>query len=269
MVLRGASAEAQGALREKVDGAATASADLAALGDDLLGAAAVLRAEPGLRRVATDQAIESNAKDGLVRQVFGGKLSAAGLDLVADAVGRRWTASRDLADSLETLGVIAVVKSAGTDSARLADELFAIAQLVNEHADLRAALSDPARTAADKGALLSGLLDGKALEATKRLAVLALNGSHRTVVVALDEYQKLAASVRDESVAKVRVAKDLSAADRDRLQNALAAQYGRPVHLNVSVEPGLIGGMRVEIGDDVIDGSVSSRLDDARRKLAG
>lgn len=266
MVLRGASAEARGGLREKVDGNA---GDLFVLGDDLLGAAAVFRAEPGLRRVATDHAIDGSAKAGLAREVFAGKLSDAGLDLVADAVGRRWTVSRDLADTLEEIGVIAIVKSAGDNSARLADELFAVSQLVNEHADLRAALSDPARSAADKGALLSGLLDGKALDATKRLAVLSLNGSHRTVAVALDAYQKLAASVRDESVAKVRVAQDLSAADRVRLQNALSAQYGRPVHLNVSVEPGLIGGMRVEIGDDVIDGSVSSRLDDARRKLAG
>jgi F-type H+-transporting ATPase subunit delta len=53
------------------------------------------------------------------------------------------------------------------------------------------------------------------------------------------------------------------------LANALERQYGRPVHLNVMIDPGVIGGIRVEIGDDVIDGTVSSRLDDARRQLAG
>ncbi|MFL6158064.1 MAG: F0F1 ATP synthase subunit delta [Marmoricola sp.] len=267
MVLRGASAEAQAGLRSVVDGVGTA--DLATLGEDLLGAAAVFRAEPGLRRVATDLAVDASAKAGLVRGVFDGKISAAGLDLVADATGRRWTATRDLADVLETLGVVAVVKSAGADAARLADELFAISQLVNDNADLRAALSDPTRSVDDKAALLHSLLDGKALAATQRLAVLALNGSHRTVVVALAEYQKIAAAVKDESVAMVRVARELSDADRDRLQKALARQYGRPVHVNVSVEPDLVGGMRVEIGDDVIDGSVASRLDDARRRLAG
>lgn len=267
MVLRGASAEAQAGLRSAID--AAASGDLATLGEDLFGAAAVLRAEPGLRRVATDQSLDAEAKSGLVRGVFDGKISAAGLDLVADAVSRRWTTPRDLADTLENLGVVATVKSAGAESARLADELFSISQLVDSEADLRGALSDPTRSVADKGALLSGLLEGKALAATQRLAVLALNGSHRTVTVALGEYQKIAAAVKDESVAKVRVARELSAADRDRLQNALSAQYGRPVHLNVSVEPGLVGGLRVEIGDDVIDGSVSSRIDDARRRLAG
>lgn len=267
MQLRGASAEALAGLRTSVD--AAAAGDLAALGEDLLGAASVLRAEPGLRRVATDQSLDSSAKAGLIREILAGKLSAAGLDVVASAVTRRWTATRDLADVLEHLGVVAVVKSSGGDAARLADELFAISQLVGDNADLRAALSEPTRTAADKGTLLHHLLDGKAIAATQRLAALALNGSHRTVVVALGEYQKIAAAVRDQSVAKVRVAQDLSAADRDRLQNALTRQYGRPVHVNVSVEPDLVGGMRVEIGDDVIDGSVASRLDEARRRLAG
>lgn len=270
MSLRGASADAQAGLRSKLDAAVGADAASAAtLGEDLLGVAAVFRAEPGLRRVATDQATDAAAKSALVRQIFDGKVSAAGLDLVAGSASLRWTATRDLADVLEGLGVVAVVKSASADADRLADELFTVSELVNEDADLRGALSDPARTQADKAALLRGLLDGKALAATVRLAELALNGSHRTVVAALTEYQKIAAAVRGEGVARVRVARDLADADRDRLEAALTRQYGRPVHLNVTVEPGLVGGMRVEIGDDVIDGSVVSRLDDARRKLAG
>lgn len=266
MQLRGASAEARAGLRATVD---AAGADLSALGDDLLGAAAVLRAEPGLRRVATDQSVDASAKVGLVRSIFDGKVSATGLDLIADAAGRRWTTSRDLADVLEHLGVVAVVKSAGAEAGRLADELFVVSQAVTDNADLRGALSDPARSDADKAGLLRGLLDGKALPAVIRLAELALNGSHRTVVVALTEFQKVAAEVRNESVAKVRVARALSDTEQQRLADALSRQYGRPVHLNISVEADLVGGMRIEIGDDVIDGSVAARLDDARRKLAG
>lgn len=267
MSLRGASADAQAGLREKLD--AAAGADVAGIGEDLLGVAAVLRAEPGLRRVATDQSVDASAKSGLVRSVFDGKVSAAGLDLVGDAVTRRWTATRDLADVLEYLGVVAVVKSTGDDAGRLSDELFTVAEMVNTEAELRNALSDPARSAADKSALLHGLLEGKALGSTLRLAELALNGSHRTVSVALTEYQKIAAAVQNESVARVRVARALTDADRQRLTDALSRQYGRSIHLNVVVEPDLVGGMRVEIGDDVIDGSVANRLDDARRRLAG
>ncbi|MBO9519961.1 MAG: F0F1 ATP synthase subunit delta [Nocardioidaceae bacterium] len=267
MSLRGASADAQAALRQQLD--AVAATDQAAVAEDLFGVAAVLRAEPGLRRVATDQSLDAAAKAGLVRQVFAGKLSSAGLDLVAAAVERRWTATRDLADVLEDLGVVALVKSTGGDARRLSDELFAVAELVNSEADLRNALSDPARSAADKSALLRNLLDGKALGATVRLTELALNGSHRTVVAALTEYQKVAAAVQEESVARVRTARPLTDGEQQRLTDALGRQYGRAIHLNVVVEPDLIGGLRVEVGDDVIDGSVSSRLDDARRRLAG
>lgn len=265
--LRGASAEALAALSDKLG--SPAASDAAGLGEDLFGIASVLRSEPALRRVLTDISTDSSAKSDLVRQIFGGKLSAASLDLVADAVERRWTVPRDLADTFEHLGVVAVVKSAEGDAGRLSDELFEVAQMVSDEPDLRSALSDPARSVADKRALLRGLLDGKALPATARLAEQALTGSHRTVETAIAEYQKVAASVHGERVAKVRVARPLSDGDLQRLAQALSTQYGRQVHLNVVVEPDLLGGMRVEIGDDVIDGSVSSRLDDARRKLAG
>jgi F-type H+-transporting ATPase subunit delta len=151
----------------------------------------------------------------------------------------------------------------------LADELFAVGQLVKEQPELRDALSDPARTIEDKRALVRGLLDGKALPATIRLVEQAVTGTHRTVGIALKEYQRVAAEVHGEGVATVRVAHPLSYFELRRLADSLARQYGRPVHLNVVVSPEVIGGVRVEIGDDVIDGTVSSRLDEAHRKLVG
>ncbi|MCW2759837.1 MAG: synthase subunit delta [Marmoricola sp.] len=265
--LRGASADALAALSERLEG--TSGEDAAQLGDDLFGIAALLRSEPGLRRVATDVAIDSDAKAGLIRQIFDGKVSATALELVADAVARRWTRTRDLADALEHLGVVAVVNSAGDDDARLSDELFAVGQLITEQPDLRTALSDPARSVSDKARLLSSLLEGKTLKPTLRLAEQALAGSHRSVTVAIEEYQRIAAEAHGQRVAEVYVAQEMTDAEFDRLGTALSNQYGRTVHLNVVVDPELIGGMRVEIGDDVIDGTVSARLAEARRKLAG
>ena len=266
MSMRGASAEALAALRERLD---AAPGDAARTGDDLFGVAAVLRSEPGLRRIATDVSTEAAAKSGLVRQLFEGKLSAEALELVADAVSRRWTAMRDLADALEELGAVAVIRSAGDQTDRLADELFSVQQTVNGNSELRSALSDSTRSQADRSALWTGLLRDKALPATIRLAEQSLSGSHRTVTVALEEYQKLAAAVAGEGVARVVVAKPLTDGDVERLQSALSRQYGRAIHLNMVVDPSLLGGIRVEIGDDVIDGSVASRLDNARRQLAG
>jgi F-type H+-transporting ATPase subunit delta len=191
------------------------------------------------------------------------------LDVVGAAFGRRWTAARDLADTLEHLGEVAVVRSAGEDSGRLADELFLVSRTVNDSAELRDALSDPARSADDKQTLVRSLLDGKALPATVALVEQALEGTYRTVGVALANYQEVAADVHGERVATVRVAHPLSDADRQRLTDALSRQYDRAVHLNVVVDPEVIGGIRVEIGNHVIDGTVASRLDDARRRLAG
>ncbi|MCD4534412.1 F0F1 ATP synthase subunit delta [Nocardioides sp. cx-169] len=269
MSVRGASAEAVAGLRDRLAGVPDPSTDL---GRDLFGIAAVLRSEPALRRLATDVSTDSAAKAGLMRSLFDGKVDAVALDLVADAVSRRWTATRDLADAIELLGVIAVVRSGGVTSAqasRLADELFGIAQTINDNPELRTALSDPARSTSDKRGLLRTLLEGKVLPESLVLAEQALSGAYRTVNLALTEFQKVAASVRKESVAEVRVAQDLSDAERTRLQRALTQQYGREVHLNVVVDPSLLGGMRVEIGDDVIDGTVAGRIDEARRKLAG
>ncbi|WP_193611882.1 F0F1 ATP synthase subunit delta [Nocardioides lijunqiniae] len=269
MSVRGASAEAVAGLRDQLAGVPSPGTGL---GQDLFGVAGVLRSEPALRRLATDVSTDSGAKSGLVRSIFAGKVDQAALDLVADAVSRRWTATRDLADALELLGVIAVVRSAGDQPAqasRLADELFVIGQTINENPELRSALGDPARSVDDKRALLRGLLEGKVLPESLVLAEQALSGAYRTVGLALADYQKVAASVHEESVAKVRVAQELSDDERTRLQRALTRQYGREVHLNVVVDPSLLGGMRVEIGDDVIDGTVAGKIDEARRKLAG
>lgn len=267
---RGASAESVAVLVDDLRGAVSGSTETAsAVAGELFSVAQTLRAEGSMRRFVSDVSVPDEAKTGLVGQVFGGKVAEATLTVVRSAVSRRWVSAGDLPNALEHLGVVAAVASAGDQAGRLSDELFAFAQAVKDAPELRDALSDPARTLEDKARLVRSLLDGKALPATTTLAVQSLAGTHRTVAVALAEYQKVAADVQNRGVATVRVARDLSGAERDRLADVLSRQYGRPVHLNLVVDPTVLGGIRVEIGDDVIDGTVSSRLDDARRRLAG
>lgn len=264
-MMRGASADAYAASAAALPG----DGDLGSVAQDLFGIADLFRSEPSLRRVATDASIEGEAKAGLVRGVLAGKVSAEALEVLTTAVSQRWTSSRDLGDTLEQLGVVAAVRSTGSDAGRLEDELFAVGRLVQANPELRDALSDPARSRGDKAGLINGLLGDKVLPATVALVKQALSGSHRTITVALASYQKVAAEVRGQGVATVRVARPLADADRQRLAGALSGTYGREIHLNVIVDPEVIGGIRVEIGDDVIDGTVSSRLDDAGRRLAG
>ena len=269
--MRGASAESLATLTEALGSTVDGGADAVRIADDLFGVSEILRREPSFRRVVTDVSVAAKAKSDLVRGVFGDQLDAASLDLVANAAGRRWAATRDLGDSLERLGVIAVVKGADKagEADALEDQLFGFSRLVADNPELRDALSDPARSTEDKRALLHSLLDGKATAATIRLAEQSVAGSHRTVSVAVDAYQKVASEHRNRLVGTVRVARELPEADKDRLQEVLAGQYGRPVHLNVVIDPEVIGGIKVQLGDDVIDGTMANRLDDARRRLAG
>ena len=97
----------------------------------------------------------------------------------------------------------------------------------------------------------------------------AIGGAHGAIDGALEEFQGLAAEANDEKIATVHTARDLDDSERERLVAALSRQYDRTVHLQVVVDPSVIGGLRVEIGDDVIDGTVTSRLEDAQRRLAG
>ena len=265
-MLRGASAEAEAKLTSDLEGA---TGDTGKLGEELFGAAAVLRGEAALRRIFTDASIEADAKAGLAGNVFGNALGETALGLVKTAVQQRWTSPRDLADVVDELGVLAAVRSAGSDGARISDELFEVRRVVDQTPGLRTALSDPARSAADKSSLLQSLFGDKLLPASMLLLEQAVSGAHGAIDGALEGYQHTAAHANGEKIATVRTARELSDSDRSRLAQALGAQYDSAIHLQVVVDPEVVGGLRVEIGDDVIDGTVSSRLEDAQRRLVG
>ncbi|GAA1128455.1 F0F1 ATP synthase subunit delta [Nocardioides aquiterrae] len=269
MDLRGASADSLRELTTELGSALRAGSHAEQVAGELFTVARLLRDEPSLRRVATDASLPAEPKQGLVTQVLEGKVDPTTLDLVRKAASLRWTSSRDLPDALERLGELALVTSVGNDADRLADEVFALSRTVTANPELRDALSNPARSRADKEQLLDRLLGGKVLPATLALAKQALAGTYRTVTSALENYRRVAAEARNEYVATVRAVTPLSDGDRDRLVKALSEQYGREIHVNEVIDPTVLGGVRVEIGDDVIDGTVSSRLDDARRKLVG
>jgi len=267
-MLRGASAEALAELGQQA--ARTRTLDEAAtLGTQLFGVAAVVRRDVALRRALTDNSVEAEAKSGLARAVFGKALDEPALALVADAASRRWISANDLPVALEQVAVAATVRSTGAHGNQVGDELFAVKQLVDENPALRGALADHSRTAEDRSALLLGLIDGKTLPATAVLVAQAVTRERGPVESVLQEYLDLAAEALEETVATVHTARELTADEQKRLAAALGKQYGKDVQLHVVVDPELIGGLRVEIGDDVIDGTVVSRLDDARRRIAG
>jgi F-type H+-transporting ATPase subunit delta len=265
-MLRGASAEAQAELTSELEGS---KGDDAKLGEELFGVSAVLRGEPAVRRILTDASVESDAKASLAGDLFGKALGKTAANLVTSAVKRRWTMSHDLADVIEELGVLAAVRSAGNDGEKISDELFEVRRVVDKTPGLRTALSDPSRSVADKSELLRTLFGQQVLPATMLLIEQAAGGRHGAIDGALELFQHTAAHTIGQKIATVYAARELSEDECSRLAQALGSQYDTKVHLLVVQDPKIVGGIRVEIGDDVIDGTLANKLEDAQRKLAG
>jgi len=78
-----------------------------------------------------------------------------------------------------------------------------------------------------------------------------------------------AAKRRERLVAHVTAAVELSAAQRTRLAGILKGAYGHDIQLNVTVDPEVLGGIKVQVGSEVVDGTIVSRLADARQRLVG
>jgi F-type H+-transporting ATPase subunit delta len=246
--------------------------DLLALGDDMFAVAAVLDRESGLRRALTDPSRSGDDRAGLARAVLGERVGGAAVDVVVWAVRSRWSSPRGLVDAVELLAVEAV--AAAADKARrldtVEDELFRISRIVAGAPELRAALADLSAPVENRAGLIEGLLGDQVAEETRRLvrqAVVAPRG--RTFDRAVEIYGEVAAELRSRLIATVTATVPLTEEQRERLAAALRRIYGAELHLNVQLDPTLVGGIRVEIGDEVIDGSVVSRLDEARRRLVG
>ncbi len=255
-----------------IDDGGMSSADVATLADQLFAVQHVLDREISLRRAFTDPSSSAPARAGLARRLFSGQVGETATDVVANLVSAGWAAPRDIVDAVEQLAVQAlysVALAAGTLD-DVEDELFRFGRIVDREPALLLALTDPSATVERRIGLVDRLLEGKATDTTKRLVrELVASPRGETFGVNLAEYVRLAAERRDRLVARVTVSVPLTQEQSTRLTAALAAQLGRKVHLNVELDPALIGGMTIRIGDTVYDGSVASRLADARRRIAG
>jgi F-type H+-transporting ATPase subunit delta len=244
----------------------------AVLGDELFAVVHLLDREHSLRRALSDPSKPADEKAAVATSLLDGKVSPATVELTASAVRLRWSAPRDLADALAQLAATAYVADAEADGNLddLEDELFRFGRVVAAEPALRTALSDHAASPERKRDLLADLLRGRVTEQALRLITEAVQHPRgRSLEANLDEYARLAAERRQRLVAVVRTATQLSDEQRRRLAAALAAAYGHEVHLNVVLDPGVVGGLSVQVGDEVIDGTVVSRLAAVRRRLAG
>lgn len=243
----------------------------AGVSDELLAVSDLLGTNGALRRSLADAGVSAARKQAVVDQLFGDRLSRPSVELLREVVARRWSSPADLTDAVEELGAEAAFVVAERDGRldRVEDELFRFGRIAAAEPTLLAAMDDlsvdgPARTA-----VVEQLLDGKADPTTIALLEhLTRSPRGRRFAAALEHLSTLAAARRDQLVADVRTAAALRPDQEQRLAAALARLYGKDVHLQVSIDPDVLGGIVVRVGDEVIDGSIASRLEQARRRLA-
>lgn len=175
-----------------------------------------------------------------------------------------------MADDLAVSYGRAIVQIARAEGVadRVADELFQLAQAIDGTPDLRAKLTDPSVPLEARSAAVTDLLQ-RAHPATGAAVQMLLTADRiRHIGDIADAAVREAAEFRGASVAQVRSAKPLGDAQRTALEQALSAQSGRPVELKVVIDPELLGGVVVQLGDTVIDGSVAKRLTEIKSSLA-
>jgi F-type H+-transporting ATPase subunit delta len=171
--------------------------------------------------------------------------------------------------AIEELGIrsIAMSAPAGTD---IEGELFTFGGAVTSSPELELALRSKLADPAEKAALVDRLLAGKASVQTAAIVrQLVLQARGRTIRESLREAARIVADQSGHSIATVTSARALPAAQLAQLQTVLSAKYGLRLKINEIVDATVLGGVRVQVGDDVIDGSIARRINDLRLQLVG
>jgi F-type H+-transporting ATPase subunit delta len=247
-----------------------AGVDAVELGEQLFAVSDALDASGSLRRTLTDPSLPAEAKAGVSAQLLAA-FDPRVRDLVGDLVGRRWARELDLGHAIEHLALESVLASAQSRDGLVTveDELFRVTRLLSGERELRIALSDVQAALDNRLTLADSLFAGKVDQVTLLLVHRATtNLRHRRFVPNLLAYSDVAAARRRRLVAGVTSAVELTPVQVERLAALLERAYGRGIQLNVTVDAAVVGGLRIQVGADVIDSTMLSRLAEARRRLA-
>ena len=255
----------QGTLGAKSDGGATG----AKLGGELFQVAEVLEGDRALRVAVADSSAPASTRQELARSVFGWKIDDSTLDVLLDAVGQTWSSPRDLRDSLVDLSRLSLLASAAAQGQLPAveDELFRLGRIIAGNPELEQALADRQAPTKAKRALLGELVYGKVLAVTEALASQVIARPENRPADDLDALSQMAAELQGTAVADVTSANELSSEQVESLKARLGKIYGRSMTVHMSIDPKIMGGLVIRVGDEVIDGSVSGRLSAMRRNI--
>ncbi|MGI9198889.1 MAG: F0F1 ATP synthase subunit delta [Candidatus Nanopelagicaceae bacterium] len=242
-----------------------------ALSNDLFAVVNALGQNVALRRAITDPARSAEDKGGLLKQLFGSKISDKAFEIANTAIANRWSSPSDLLISMEQ---IAIQAEAGAANARgeldkLEEEVFTFTRVLASNQDLRNALNGNPDAINEKRALVNDVLKGATSSARSLIGQIVNGLWGRNIENALSDIAHATAEHRHLVVAHVSSAIDLTVDQRNKLADALTKQIGQKVRVNVETNPKVIGGVSIRFRDELIDGTVISRMAEASQALAG
>ena len=259
-----ATTQAEAATKAALDAASGIDLDVSR---ELFAAARAVGDSPQLGGALADSSASADARAKVVADVFGA-FRPVSLGLLTTAVAQRWSSASDLVDGIEELAVRAAARSDA--EADVEGELFRFSRTVAANPELELALGSKLAVGAGKSAVVDALLAKKAHPGTLAIVDhLVRTPRGRRIGEMLSDAADIVAGAGGRRVVTVTSAVALSSKQQDRLAAALKAQYGSDIQINSVLDPAVVGGVRVQIGDDVIDGTVAARLADLRLQLAG
>lgn len=271
--MRAASREAAVAVSKAFSAASDgATADqLNASAEEIAQVVELLEREHVLRKRLSEVADDDSHKLKLARDLFEGRVSPLTFTAIETAVKGRWSSTADFMQGLRRQAGLAVLAAAEKDGTveQVEDELFRTSRLLEANPDLTALLSDHTGAPSDKRvALLKSLVGSQVNEHTWYLLSHALRLLHgQPADVAIDSLAELAAARRGESVAHVVTPAELTDAQSSRLAAVLGSIYGRTISVQTEIDPELLGGLRIAVGDEVVEADIASRLAKAAEAL--
>lgn len=233
---------------------------------ELFAAGRALASSSALVRALGDDSAEATAKKALVDEVFA-KLSAGSKKLLHELVDCAWSEPADLMDGIEEAGIRLAAHQTTGD---LAGELLQVDRVIKGQPNVQLALTGKRAPAEIKLAMVASLFGKKiSPEALAILSHLVVLPRGRRITQSISRAAAIVCDQRGEGLAEVRVAEKITPAHLATISAMLDAQYGRTHYLDQVIDPGMVGGIRIRVGDHVIDQSVATQLADMRRQLAG
>ncbi len=271
--LRPASRDAQAAVLAKFNEqvAPLGVDDLSRFAEELAAVYSLLLKEPVLAR-HLGEAGGAEAKGQLLNRLLANQVGPVALAILGAAVSARWSATDDFVACVQYLARLGLLERAEREQQvdEVADQLFRFGRVLAAQPRLTSLLSDYQEPVTARVALLDSILGaGSGVNPTTKAlltqTVTLLHGARADDAVL--DLAELSVARSGEIVAEVSAAADLTAAQRIRLTELLTRIYHSPVSVHQVIDPRLLGGLTVTVGDEVIEGSLSSRLAAAATKI--